>query len=74
MSDVTISKIGAFSCSVCVPKDMSHTEIVRQIENQYPAGTSNGWMISEDKAFHGGEPMPCVCELNPERLHYFVEV
>lgn len=74
MSKIELYIVGPLSMSVCAPKDMDTKIIINQAEAQNPAGTSNGWAISDDKNFASGHPMPCQCEDNPTRQHWLLEV
>ncbi len=74
MDKIEIYCMGPLSCSVCAPKGMEQSEILRQVEVREPSGTSNGWMISDDKIFKTGEPMPNQCEDEGNRQHWFVVV
>ncbi len=76
MSDdgVIIYAQGALSMSVCVPKDWLRDKVIEEVNRKSLCGTTNGWMISDDKTFKGGQPMPCPCDKFPDaRLHYFIE-
>lgn len=65
--------VGLLSCSVCVPEEWEPEEVARQTNIANLCGTKNGWMISDDKTFAGGQPMPCACEQVPGRRHWFLE-
>ena len=60
-------------CSLCAPRGFTSEQIVAGAERQYPCGTTNGWAISNDAAFAGGEPMPCPCPDDPDRQHWLLE-
>lgn len=72
MSDIQVYSEGLFCLSLCAPKDMSREEIERLTNERNIAGTTNGWKISEDTQFKAGQPMPCPCERNPERMHWLL--
>ena len=78
---VEMYTVGIVHASVCAPKDMPTDEILSQsniLHPVCPAGYKemtgcepHGWAISED-GFRTGEPNPCPCNDNPERLHYLL--
>jgi hypothetical protein len=71
ISEVVVYSRGLFNCSVCAPKEMDVNDVTNAVNVQYPAGTTNGWVLSEDKTFKQGGPMPGPCDQNPEtRIHY----
>lgn len=70
-SDVVVYSYGLLSCSVCAPKEMDIKDVTNAVNVQNPAGTTNGWVLSEDKTFRQGGPMPGPCDQNPkDRTHY----
>lgn len=73
MDKVIFYSEGPFTASVCVEKDLTHEEIVKEIAVKHPSGTEKGWRISTDTHFRQGNPHPCPCDKFPdERLHYLV--
>lgn len=70
MGEVHIYSWGLVSCSVCAPKDMPIEEVTSQVNIELPTGISSQWSNSEDTHFAQGQTNPCVCESNPDRLHY----
>ena len=71
MDKVDIYASGVCSASVCVPKDMEHDEIERQVNAQSPTGIESRWQISEDK-FADGSDNPCPCSERSECSHYLL--
>lgn len=67
---VTVYSWGMASLSACAPNDMSVEDVTRSVNISHPTGISSKWELSDEKQFRGGEPMPCVCESNPGKLHY----
>lgn len=72
MNQVEVYTFGLCHCSVCVPKDMSRADVEAGADVSHKTGLDHGWKISADKTFKGGEPNPCVCSCNPNRLHYLM--
>jgi hypothetical protein len=70
MTRIIIYTIGIVACSVCAPKGMSIEEVTAELNNESPTGLDHGWRLSDDKTFSGGEPMPCDCNVNSDRIHY----
>lgn len=64
----TAYSVGIVCASVCT--DMEIQEAIDQLNREHSTGISSSWVLSESKAFRGGEPMPCVCERDPTRTHY----
>jgi hypothetical protein len=72
MSDVKIYAVGSIHCSVCVPKEMPLRQIEDFVSRNYPTGLDHGWTVSKEATFAGGEPNPCRCGDDPDRLHYLM--
>ena len=53
--------------TVCVAKDVTPDENNRW---NTTSGTSLGWQISTDTHFARGQPNPCSCDKEPDRMHY----
>lgn len=70
---VIIYSKGLCHCSVCAPKDLSVEEVVAEVNLIYPTGIFSNWSPSEDKTFATGDPNPCVCQDDPNRLHYLLD-
>lgn len=63
---------GTCCMSICAPKGATIKDI-EIFANQYsPTGIASKWKISEDKTFARGEPMPCVCSYNENKMHYLL--
>ena len=71
-NDFEIYAYGPVHMSVCVAKTMSREDIELRANLESPTGISSRWEVSEDAAFRGGEPNPCQCEDDPDRLHYLM--
>ena len=70
--DVTVYSNGIIACSVCVPKGMPRDEVEDCVNIVNPTGTNGRWAISEDETFSAGDPNPCQCNDDTERLHYLM--
>jgi hypothetical protein len=69
----TIYTWGLCHCSVCTD-ETDPAKIEAAANEQHPTGLQNGWMISKDKTFNGGQPNPCPCEQRPKtHKHYLLE-
>jgi hypothetical protein len=73
MGKISIYATGIFCCSACVPGDLSREQVEDEVNRVSLCGTAKGWTVSEDATFHGGQPMPCVCESDPTRKHWLLE-
>lgn len=73
LKEVTIYSRGLVCCSVCVPKDMTISDIEYHVNMINPTGIDSQWKISEDKTFADKEKQnPCECETAKDRLHYLL--
>jgi hypothetical protein len=71
IKEVDIYCIGPLSCSVC--SSLSPEETVKRVNELHPSGTTNGWVISDEK-FKTGQDNPCPCDQHPEtHKHYYLE-
>jgi hypothetical protein len=70
VDEIVIYSGGLVHISVCAPADMSRAEVERQAESRHWSGT-RGWKI-DSGSFLDGTPNPCVCELDPGRVHYLL--
>ena len=68
---VAVYTFGICHCSVCAPKDMQRSEVEWQTDIAHPTGLDYGWKI-DDGPFKGGEPNPCECNWDKNRLHYLM--
>ena len=62
---------GICDLSVCVPAKWKVPRIEREVNAQSPTGIRK-WRVSKALIFKGGEPNPCQCSLEAERLHYLM--
>lgn len=53
--DVEVYSSGLVSCSVCAPPNMAPEDVAQRVNELHPAGTDNGWSISDDKHFADGK-------------------
>ena len=67
---VQVYSWGLVSLSACAPKDMPIADVTREMNAQHPTGISSKWDVSDEKTFASGQPMPCPCESDADRLHY----
>ncbi len=72
MGNVRVYTFGLCHCSVCAPKDLPREAIERGANDAHPTGLDHGWQIDDAPTFKGGEPNPCACNSDPERLHYLM--
>jgi len=63
----TTYSVGIVCASVCT--DMGVKEATDRLNMEHPTGVGP-WFLSEDKTFRNEQPMPCVCERDPTRMHY----
>lgn len=69
--DFEAYSIGFVAASICTSLPIE--EAMKRMNEENPAGTQHGWMLSEDKTFRGGQPNPCPCDQNPEtHKHYLL--
>jgi hypothetical protein len=61
---VRVYSVGLVYASVCTA--LTDEETTRQLNLEHPAGTDNGWMIS-DEPFADGSPNPSKC---PDAVTY----
>jgi len=69
--DCIVYRFGLVHSSVCVPKAMPVADVVHNTNLEHPTGLNHGWTIAPDP-FRTGEPNPCACNTDPERLHYLM--
>lgn len=67
---VHIYSWGIVSLSACAPKDMPVEDVTREVNVRHPTGIESKWALAEENVFSGGQPMPCQCESDVNRLHY----
>jgi hypothetical protein len=71
MKDFEAYSIGFVCASICTSLPIE--EAVKRMNDEHPAGTMNGWMLSKDTNFRQGKPNPCPCEDHPEtHKHYLL--
>ena len=70
MEDVIPSAMGLCCASVCARNDLTIEEVTKALNRDSPAGTTLSWSLSKDATFKGGEPNPCRCNSDSDRLHY----
>jgi hypothetical protein len=70
-ADVVVYRNGPVRCSVCAPADLVQNEVEAAVNLQNPAGSSEGWKVSESEFAHG-EPNPCVCHVDDARRHWLM--
>lgn len=72
-ADVTVYAAGLCHASACAPKGTPVAEIERAANSAHPTGLDHGWRKSDNDTFSGGEPNPCACNDDPDRLHWLLE-
>lgn len=66
-----IYSLGMVYASVCTTLK-SREAIVDTMNEHSPTGIGSDWAVSEDPAFRTGEPNPCQCEEDPDRMHWLL--
>ncbi|KKM03878.1 hypothetical protein LCGC14_1770030 [marine sediment metagenome] len=61
MKHLEVYSAGIFHVSICTTIT-DRDEILKELNEQHPSGTDNGWTFSKDKTFHQGGPNPGPCE------------
>lgn len=67
---IHVYSIGLCAASVCAPKEMPLDQITKQLNELHPTGMDNDWEKDPAPQFRQGGTNPCVCEKDPERMHY----
>lgn len=66
-----VYSLGIVCASVCTtlkdPKAVSNT-----MNERHQTGIDSVWEVSEDPTFQGGEPNPCQCKDDPDRMHWLL--
>lgn len=71
MQKVIPYSVGLLTASVCAENSLTPQEVQDEFNKISPAGTMNGWKISDDTHFREGATNPCPCDTHPEtRKHY----
>lgn len=70
--NVVVYTYGICHCSVCAPKAMSRADVVSSANAVHPTGLDHGWEIDGAAQFKGGEPNPCPCNADADRLRYLM--
>jgi hypothetical protein len=69
---IVVYTAGLVAASVCAPKDAPVEDVEAAANAQHPTGIDSGWRKAADATFKGGEPNPCPCNSDPERLHWLL--
>jgi hypothetical protein len=69
---ITVYRAGLCFASVCAPKDAPIEDVEAAANRSHPTGLDHGWRKADDATFSGGEPNPCPCDSDPERLHWLL--
>lgn len=72
-AEVHVYREGPLSLSVCVPSYWKRDRVELEVNKAHHCGTENGWMVSQDKKFSGGQPMPCECDQVAFRRHWLMD-
>ena len=67
---VMVYSWGLVSLSACAPKGLPVEEVTRAVNTSHPTGIESKWEISDEKEFSGGQPLPCQCEADADKVHY----
>lgn len=74
MSDLKILKVGALSLRVCVPDNVSATDIEAAANLACPCGTALGWKVAAADSKSLGDCDPrIVCAEDPSRVHVVLD-
>jgi hypothetical protein len=68
MNPIEPYAIGIVSASVCAHKDVTLDQVTAFLNREHATGVSP-WTFAEHEAFSTGEPNPCKCNLDEQRLH-----
>jgi len=71
MEKIQIYTNGLVHCSVCVEKELSRSEIEREVNLVNPTGIDSRWKISNED-FADKNKNPHKCEKDKNRLHYLM--
>ena len=72
MAKLEVYSLGLLHLSVCTDA-VDRKEIERLCNKHSPAGTEQGWLVSEEPTFKGGEPNPNPCNKGRKGfLHYLM--
>lgn len=69
--EIQLYGVGFVCISACAPKDTPVEDVERVADREHPTGLDHGWRKA-DTPFKGGEPNPCECNTDPERLHWLL--
>lgn len=69
LEGAVVYKVGLMYLSVCHPRGMPLDDVLDQVNREHPTGLDHGWNISTDRTFSGGEPNPCTCNSDQDRMH-----
>jgi hypothetical protein len=69
---ITVYSAGLVAASVCAPKDAPVEDVEAAANAQHPTGIDSVWRKAADATFKGGEPNPCPCNSDPNRLHWLL--
>jgi len=62
---------GPCMASICAPMFLTAQEIVAQANYYHPTGISSAWKVAEEP-FRSGDPNPCPCDRDAQRVHYLL--
>lgn len=68
---IDVYAIGLCNASVCAPKDAPLKNVEGAANRASPTGLDHGWEKA-DGPFKTGEPNPCPCNHDPDRLHWLL--
>lgn len=69
-----ITRMGALSMQVCVPKEWTDEQLLEFAEREYPCGTANGWQIRrEGSELLAGYAERVTCEADPGKVHIMLD-
>ncbi len=64
-----VTRQGALSVQVCVPKEWGNEQIINFAEKEYPCGTTCGWGIRTKEELLAGSPSRNPCSDRKNFVH-----
>jgi len=73
-SGAQVTRRGAFSCQVCVPKEWDDGQVKSFADRETLCGTEHGWSIRKDgdKGLKG-DPERALCSDDPSFVHIMLD-
>jgi hypothetical protein len=69
-----VTKYGVFDMQVCVPSDWNDEQALAFAQQEYPCGTTNGWLIRrEGSKYLNGDAERVPCEKRKGHVHIMLD-